>query len=227
MPDIEDRLRSGLATLADEVAPSEDPRAGLARRLTARRRALARRPALTAAAAAVVVAAVFVPVVAGQDAPPSAGPAGSNRPTAPPAEEMPTLGTVTQGGRSGNAIGYLQGGQYCTTIAWRGDRTHRLTCEPVPTWPEGPGGSLVQSRELLNGDPADDTGMLAQRLVFLTDPRVATLTVRRGDGIAVPVTELDRNEHAAEFLADFAGPPDGFGYTARDAHGTILEDAIT
>jgi hypothetical protein len=227
MPDIEDRLRTGLATLADEVAPSEDPRAGLERRLTARRRVLARRPALTAAAAAVVVAAVFVPVVAGQDAPPSAGPAASSRPTAPAGEELPTLGTVAHGGRPGTAIGYLQGGQYCTTIAWSGDRTHRLTCEPVPDWPAVPGGSLVQSRELLNGDPADDTGMLAQRLVFLTDPRVATLTVRRGDGTAVAVTELDRDEHAAAFLADFAGPPDGFGYTARDSQGTVLEEAIT
>jgi hypothetical protein len=226
MPDIEDRLRTGLATLADEVAPSEDPRAGLERRLAARRRAIARRPALTAAAAAVVVAAVFVPVVSGQDAPP-VGPAGSSRPTAPPGEELPALGTVARGGRSGNAIGYLQGAQYCTTIAWHGERTQRLTCEPVPAWSETPGGSLVQSRELLNSDPVDDTGMLAHRLVFLTAPRVARLTVRRGDGTAVAVRELDRNEHAAAFLADFAGPPDGFGYTARDAHGTVVEEAIT
>ncbi len=228
MPDIEDRLRTGLATLADEVAPSEDPRAGLERRLTARRRALARRPALTAAAAAVVVAAVFVPVVAGQDAPPSAGPAASSRPTAPAGgHELPVLGSVVRGGDPGSAIGYLQGDRYCTMIMWRGDRTARPTCEPVPDWPAVPGGSLVQSRELLNGDPADDTGILAQRLVFLTDPRVATLTVRRGDGTAVEVTEFDRDEDAAAFLADFAGPPDGFGYTARDGHGTVLEEAIT
>ena len=86
---------------------------------------------------------------------------------------------------------------------------------------------LVQSREVLNGDPADDTGMFAHRLVFLTDPRVATLAVRRGDGTAARVTELDRDEHAAAFLADFAGPSDGFGYTAVDADGKVLEQAIT
>jgi hypothetical protein len=223
MPDIEDRLRTGLATLADDVAPSEDPRAGLERRLAARRRVVARRPALTAAAAAVVVAAVFVPVVAGQDASQPAGPAVSSRPTAP-GEELRALGSVVRGGTPGNAIGYLQGDRYCTMIMWLGDRTVRPTCEPVPAFP---GEMLVHSRELLNGDSTDDTGMLANRLVFLTDPRVATLTVRRGDGTAVTVRELDRNEHAAAFLADFAGPPDGFGYTARDSHGTVVEEAIT
>ena len=69
--------------------------------------------------------------------------------------------------------------------------------------------------------------MLADRLVFLTDPRVATLAVRRGNGTAVLVTELDRDAHAALYLADFAGTPHGFGYTARDGAGRILENAIT
>jgi hypothetical protein len=56
---------------------------------------------------------------------------------------------------------------------------------------------------------------------------VARLSVRRGDGTPVTVTELDRNDHAVVYLADFAGPPDGFGYTATNADGKVLEEAIT
>ncbi len=225
MPDVEDRLRTALGALAGEVAPSENPRAELRRRLDARRRAIRRVPALTAAAAAVVLGAVFVPVVASQDGPAVVDPHGS---AAAPAGELPRLGTLVRDGEPAQALGNLEGDTYCTAVLLRGDTgTVRMTCEPVPAWPEGPARSLVQSRELLNGDAADDTGLLANRLVFLTDPRVATLTVRRGDGTPVEVTEFDRNEHAAAFLADFAGPADGFAYTARDREGTILENAIT
>lgn len=170
---------------------------------------------------------VFVPVTASHDAPEATAPAA--RPDA--ASGVPhELGTVDRDGTSLRAVGFLRGARYCTALQSRDDpagQTARPTCEPVPTWPEGPGRSLVQSRELLNGDPADDTGMLANRLVFLTDPRVTTLTVRRGDGSAVAVTRFARNEHAVAFLADFAGPPDGFGYTARDARGEIVEEAIS
>lgn len=225
MPDIEDRLRSGLGALADDVAPSEDARAELDRRVAARRRVLRRAPLLTAAAAAVVVAVVFVPIVTSRDEP-APGVATATATAASPGRELPVLGTVDRDGARLRAVGLLKGDMFCTALE-KPDRTMRLTCEPVPTWPEGPGSSLVQSRELLNGDPADDTGMLANRLVFLTDPRVATLAVRRGNGTAVSVTEFDRNEHAAAFLADFAGPPDGFGYTARDTAGRIVEDAIS
>jgi hypothetical protein len=225
MSDIEERLRAGLAVLADDMAPSDDPRAELDRRLGARRRALRRAPVLIAAAAAAAVVAVFVPIVASQDSP-SPG-VQATRTTAPPGAELPVLGTVVRGGETLRAIGYLDADQYCTALEPRDDKMITLSCEPVPTWPEGPAESIVLSREVLNGDPADDTGMLANRLVFLTDPRVATLSARRGDGTAVRVTELDRNEHAALYLGDFAGPPDGFGYTARGADGTILEEALS
>lgn len=229
MPDLEDRLRTALAALADdmadEVAASEDPRAELDRRLAARRRATRRVPALTAAAAAVVLAAVFVPVVATQDAPPAPG--GAAAPPLP-SERPSELGTFTRDGGTWRALGYLRGDRYCTVVLPRGvANTARPTCEPVPTWPEGPTRALVLCREVLNGDPADDTGTLSRRLVFLTDPRVVSLAVRRGDGTAVTVSELDRNEYAAAFLADFAGPVQGFGYTARDGGGSVLEEAIT
>ncbi|HEY7591922.1 MAG TPA: hypothetical protein VH969_02105 [Actinophytocola sp.] len=231
MPDIEERLRAGLGVLAEEVASSDDPKAELDRRLAARRRARRRAPALTAAAAAVVVTAVFVPVVANQD---SSSPSQSNggsaaaaMSTTRPGRELPVLGTITRDGETLRAVGYLQGTEYCTALAHSGDRTVRLRCEPVPVWPMGLGPSLVESRELLNGDPADDTGMLANRLVFLTDPRVATLAVRRGNGTAAQVRELDRNEHATLFLADFGGRPDGFGYTAWDADGKLVCEGIT
>jgi hypothetical protein len=223
MPDIEERLRTALDTLADEFAPASDPRAGLARRVDARRRRAGRVPA---AAAAITAAAAVVVVVAFQ--PPSTRhPAARARAAAPTGEQLPDLGTVVRGGETLHASGYLLGDRFCTVVLAPADRTARPTCEPVPTWPDGQTSSLVQSREVLNGDPADDTGMLAKRLVFLTDPRVATLTVRRADSIAVVVTELDRNDDAAVFLADFAGPPDGFGYTARAADGKVLEEAIT
>lgn len=225
MPDIEERLRTALATLADEMPPAVDPRAGLARRIGARARRRSRMPAITAAvtaAAAVVAAVVILPDTRHENAPSSV--AG---PTRTSGEQLADLGTVVRGGETLRAVGYLLGDRYCTMVVARGAAAGRPTCEPVPTWPAGPGGSLVQSREVLNGDPADDTGMLANRLVFLTDPRVATLTVRRGDGTPVAVTALDRNEHAALLLADFAGSPDGFGYTARAADGKLLEEAIT
>jgi hypothetical protein len=218
MPDIEERLRTALATLADELEPAEDPRADLTRRLDTRRlpgRVAALAAAVTTAAA-VVIAVAFLPSTR-PPAPPTAAP------PQPYGEQLANLGTVVRGGEKLQALGYLQGSKYCTTVTRDTDRTTRPTCEPVPTWR----GMLVQSREVLNGDPTDDTGMFANRLVFLTDPRVATLEVRRGNGTSVTVTELDRNEHAVAFLADFAGPPDGFGYTARNAAGKILEEAIT
>jgi len=226
MSDIEERLRTGLAVLADEVAPSDDPRAELDRRLGARRRAARRAPVVVAVAAAAAVVAVFVPIVASQDSPPE-GVRAPTTSTMRAGTELPSLGTLVRGGETMRAVGFLDAGQYCTALEHADAKTVTLTCEPVPTWPKGPGESIVQSREVLNGDPADDTGMLAYRLVFLTDPAVATLNVRRGDGTAVRVTELDRNEYAALYLGEFAGPPDGFGYTARAADGRVLEEAIS
>lgn len=225
MSDIEERLRTALGTLADVVEPAEDPRAELARRIGSRRRT-GRVPAIAAAVTVAVAfgaALAFLPASDGSGAP-DATTAGRPEPTR---ELLADLGTVVRGGESLRAMGVLQGSNYCTAVMARGDRTSRLTCEPVPSWPDGQTGSHVQSREVLNGDPADDTGMLANRLVFLADPQVATLTVRRGDGTEVQVRELDRNEHATLFLADFAGPTDGFGYTARAADGKVIEEAIT
>jgi hypothetical protein len=227
MPDIEDRLRTALDALADEVPPSESATAELTSRLSARDRARMRVPVLTAAAAALVlvVGAVVVPIMTRDNVP--AGQANRAAPTTSGAP-LPELGTVVRDGERLTAVGYLDGRQYCTVLLLRGSPAGRLSCEPVPAhWPGGPANSLVETRELLNGDPADDAGMLAQRLVFLTDPRVATLTARRGTGTAVRVTELDRNASAALFLADFAGPTEGFGYTARDSAGRVLEEAIT
>jgi hypothetical protein len=229
MPDIEERLRTALDALADEVPPSENATAELRSRLYARHQARGRVPVLTAAAAALVVLVIFVgavvlPIMSRENVPTGQAHPGAPRTSVP----RPELGTVIRGGETLTAVGYLDGRQYCTVLLLRGERAGRLACEPVPArWPGGPANSLVETRELLNGDPADDAGMLAQRLVFLTDPRVATLTARRGNGTAVRVTELDRNASAALFLADFAGPTEGFGYTARDSAGRVLEDAIT
>jgi hypothetical protein len=222
MPGIEERLRTALSTLADEVAPTGDPRTELARRLDTRRRRTVRMPVIGAAVAAAAAVVVVVTVLPSDPARPA-----NDAPTGATGERLTDLGTVVRGGEQLRAVGYLLGDEYCTMVLARGDRTGRPACEPVPAWPDGQTGMLVQSREVLNDDPADDTGMFAHRLVFLTDPQVATLAVRRGDGSAARVTELDRDEHAAAFLADFAGPSDGFGYTARAADGKLLEEAIT
>ena len=224
MPDLEDRLRTALDELAGEVPASEHPRAELDRRFAARRR----RPLLVAvAAAAVAIVAVAVPVALGRDAPPPAEPpAASPTPSAPAG--LFELGEFTDDGRRWQALGHLDGDRFCTMILpVPTEQLGEPVCEPVPTWPDGPAASLVHSRAPLGARTVDDRGNLAQRLVFLTDPRVERLAVRRGDGSPVAVVEYGRSEQAAVFFADFAGPTDGFGYTARDAAGNVLEEAIT
>ena len=173
MPDIEERLRTALGALADEIEPAADPRTELAGRIDARRRA-GRLPAIAAAvtvAAAAVVAVTFLPA--------------SGRPRCPRPPRRP--------GRQASSS---------------------------PTWARscGTGSGCARS--------ATCTAAGTARW-FLTDPRVATLQVRRGDGTAVPVTELDRDSRAVLYLADFAGPPDGFAYTATNAEGKVIEEAIT
>lgn len=225
MPDLENRLRTALDDLAGEVPASSHPRVELDRRLAARRR----RPllAMAAAAAVVVAVAVAVPVALNRDAPPPADP-----PVASPAPSAPVglfeLGEFTDDGRRWQALGRLDGDRFCTMVLpVPTEKLGEPVCEPVPTWPDGPAASLVSSRAPLGERTVDDRGNLAQRLVFLTDPRVERLAVRRGDGSPVSVVEHGRSAHAAVFFADFAGPTDGFGYTARDAGGNVLEEAIT
>ncbi|MPZ80980.1 MAG: hypothetical protein GEV28_11495 [Actinophytocola sp.] len=234
MPELEDRVRGALGGLADEVPGSQNARAELDRRLGADRRARRRRPALVAAAAAVVVAAVVTPVALNQNDPTAdrTRPATSGSPPPSLLEQVAgpfELGRFTTSEGPWQAVGYLQETRYCTVVVPDGAPLDgaTFTCEPVPTWPSGPADSLVQSRSPINGDASHDTGPLPNRLVFLADPRVATLAARRGDGSEVAVSTLGRTDHAVAFLAEFGGSTQGFGYTARDKNGAIVEEAIT
>lgn len=232
MPELEDRLRTALATLADEPPASPRPRAELDRRVAARRRTRRRVPALAAVAAAVVIA-VAVPVAVNQQAP-VAGQTPATSASRPPA--LPELvagpfelGRFTTSDGPRQAFGYLRETRYCTVVVPGGAPLDgaTFTCEPVPTWPSGPANSLVQSRWPINGDATHDTGPLPNQLLFLADPQVATLTARRGDGTEVAVSTLGRTEHVVAFLADFGASTLGFGYTARDGSGAILEEGLT
>ncbi|HEY0454090.1 hypothetical protein [Actinophytocola sp.] len=240
MIELEDRLRAALTGLAEELPDSADPRAELGRRLDARRRGRRRGPALAAAAAAVVIAGVLVPVALNQDdQPPRTGSAATGGLPTTPATSAPRLpglvvgpfelGRFPTSGGVGQAFGYFQKDRYCTTVVPDGGALEgaTFTCEPLPRFPAAPANSLVQSRMPLNGDGSHDLGPLSDRLVFLADPRVATLTARRADGKQVPVRLLGRTDRVTGFLVDFGEASEGFGYTARDRDGTILEDAIT
>jgi hypothetical protein len=72
------------------------------------------------------------------------------------------------------------------------------------------------------------TGPLPNLLLFLAAPEVTRLVAREGYGTPVPVRELGRTPDFVLFVADF-GPATnaGFGYTAYDNTGAVVEDAIT
>jgi hypothetical protein len=97
----------------------------------------------------------------------------------------------------------------------------------VPRWPSGPQHSTrVETRSVL-AEGGLDSGPVPGLMLFLADPVVTDLEVRRGDGSGVSVRELDRIDGLALFLADFAGSTQGFGYTAYDGAGNVVESAIT
>ena len=56
---------------------------------------------------------------------------------------------------------------------------------------------------------------------------LARLEVRGAYGEPVRLRELDAGDGLRLFLADFDGSTQGFGYTAYDAAGNVLDSAIT
>ncbi|OLF04265.1 hypothetical protein BLA60_41590 [Actinophytocola xinjiangensis] len=251
MPDIEDRLRCALHDLADEVPTTPDARAGLTRRLTGRPRS----PVWAAAAAAVVVAAaVAVPVALSGNSPPTTGigtgGAAPSVTTSPP--ESTNLGDIpwpyrtprSSIGWSGEGAPFRQfmvainhDGEVCYVLEGRYENPPTLedTCEPMPAWGIA---HVVESRALGHVDlpmPAAVRAELTDRMVFLLAPEVARLDVRRADGSLLPAwTRYDQLVGVAPVekgrgfvFADFAGPTEGFGYTAYDSAGNVLEEAIT
>jgi hypothetical protein len=64
-------------------------------------------------------------------------------------------------------------------------------------------------------------------LLFVTTPDVASLEVRDGMGAPVQVSQFTHPGQLAVYIADFPVSYAGFGYTARDAAGNVVEEAIT
>jgi hypothetical protein len=251
--EVTDRLRRGLVALADEAPVSEDAWAEQERRLATGR--VRRRGPLFAAAAAVVVLATAVPVavLGHDDGAPPAGPRPPDTTVGPVVGEPPEttadgpipLGDFTDLGRAWSAWVILErpptsrpGGWsrlVCVVAVPAGrpatdpDRhPNSAGCLDEPSWPAGQPEPKVHTRAVLpapNGPVA--SGPLPGLLLFLTVPTVASLDAREAYGASVPVRELVRTADLALFVGDFGQSTDGFGYTAYDSSGAVVEQAIT
>jgi hypothetical protein len=243
MTALEDRLRSALADLADEVPASHNAWAEQQRRLAAARRPSRRRPMLAAAAVAVILAGTVPATVV-----PHSGPARPDGPSGyAPLPDGPYLAIVdkpwqlaefSEGGRRWVAWAFLErhpGGKgwiyrLCVVGVPAGapvnspDRHANSTgCVPVHPWGTT---HLVETRSVLGG-PTPGSGPLPGLLLFVTAPAVARLDACAADGRPVPVRALGRTEELALFLADYGASYEGFCYTARDAAGVELESGIS
>lgn len=245
MNDLEKRLRYTLHELADTVPQSEDPKAGFERMRTASRRIS--RPALVAAAAVAVLAGagIAIPLAMQPDDPPPAaekntdGLQWSHGYDWVRAESGPyVLGTFTENGETVDVVAWVKDGNLCVGAGHRvavGGTNERppgalvdVTCDAVPTWPSGPQHSWqVETRAVLPEGNGLDSGPVPNLMLFLTAPTVARLEVRDGPGAPVSVRELDRAAGMNLYVADFGGTSQGFGFTAWDAAGNVVESAIT
>jgi hypothetical protein len=231
MNDLDDRLRTTLGDLADGVPSSPHARADLDRRLARRRTG---RSTLAVAAAAVVVAAgVVIPVALNQADEPGGQRASTATTQTPPTSVPPgsvgllILGSFTEGGVEKSAALVLQDDQWCVAAMENVIPVPlQENCEPVPTWPQQESQSLVRTSSVL-GDGTLYGGPLPNLLLFVTAPNVETLEVSAGDGEPVSVRVMASRLDAKFFLAEFSATPAGFGYTAKDAAGNVLESAIT
>jgi hypothetical protein len=225
MMDLENRLRSTFTEMADEQPPSADPRGDLERRLATRGKGGWRTPALVAAAAA-VVAAVAVPVVVfggSGTVPVGSGTTQSAEPTSQSQEPDDGRQLLSGGnndvGTNWNVYAIPGGVEVCFESYSSTGESCSQAQFGVP-----PEGHVVLTFAM---EPAD--GQMASKLLLLvTAPEVAELLVRDHAGEQVSVARLASGEgEPTVFAADFVGPVDGFGYTAKDANGTVLEEALT
>ncbi|HEY0637894.1 MAG TPA: hypothetical protein VGD67_09625, partial [Pseudonocardiaceae bacterium] len=193
------------------------------------------------AVAAVAVVAVPIALLDGPSPPPAAtstpvptptgGPTSTAGATSAPSwEHGVTLATFVENGVTWEAVAGLRLEHVCVTGHRQGlgagvPVSHPFSgCVPIPPFSGRP-ESLVQTSAVLGG-PVPGGGPLPHLLLFVTDPRVARLEVRAGDGRPVPVREVARTTWTL-WLADFGGSSQGFGYTAYGAAGDVLESAIT
>jgi hypothetical protein len=225
MMDLEDRLRGTFNDMADELPPSGNPRGDLERRLAGRGQQRWRTPALVAAAAA-VVAAVAVPVMVfggSGTIPVGSGTTQSAEPTSQ-SQEPDDGRQVLAGGNNDVGTNWTVyaipgGAEFCTEV----DPATAESCSQAQ-FGVPPEGHVVLTFAM---EPAD--GQTASKLLpFVTAPEVAELLVRDHAGEQVTVAKLASGEgEPSLFVAEFDGPTDGFGYTAKDANGTVLEEALT
>ena len=242
MNDVEQRLRHTLHHLADSVPPSEAPRSEFTRRLAHRR---GRGPALVVAAAAAVVAvAGAAALVVDRD---PAGPPAAGHEVGGEEDGMVwsweyerfdvetgpfVVGTFTRNGTRIDAVVWVRVDQLCVAEGHHVGNGEPgalvgTSCVAVPDWQGGPGEHtyVATSSVLPTGTP--DSGPLPGLLLFMTAPEVEAIEVRAGDSTPVAVRELGHTDDVRLFLADFKTSTQGFGYTARDASGAVVEEAIT
>jgi hypothetical protein len=252
MTDLEAQLRGALNDLARAVPRSANARAELERRLAQRQKSRWRATMLAAAAAVLVLVAVSLPAILssddppqGQGLPPVSPSTTTTRPseqgTAPATPVDPSgyifagpieLGRFTEDGVDRAAVMQVEqasAGERMCVMVRPGDGSHvpGAGCVPVPTWPTGPQDSGYVAIHAVLSAGAPDSGPLPYLMLYMTAPQVTTLEVRRGDGGPVQAVMLAVSPGAKFYLADFNGPTAGFGYTAKDATGAVLEVAIT
>jgi hypothetical protein len=256
MIELEERLRSALADVADELPPSPNPMAEQRRRQAGGTRPARRRPMLAAAAAAVVLAVAVIPAAVTRDAQPGVGSGGPGGRSGveprhlDPAPDGPYLtitdgpfpiGEFTEAGRRWSVLAFLE--RHPAGSSW----AHRACVVAVPPgatpndpnrhpgstgcaalsdWPVGQPPAKVHTRALLHSDTPGG-GPLPGLLLFITAPEVSRLDVRGAYGEPARVTELARTADIVMSVADFGTTSAGFGYTARDAAGAVLEQAVS
>lgn len=155
-------------------------------------------------------------------------------------ESMP-LSEFTEGGRSWTASVFLErtvvsgdwGYRLCVVAVPTGEPVNSPTrhpnsagCTPTSTWPTGQPPTKVETRTVLGGQTLN-SGPLPGLMLFVTAPEVSQLDVQAGDGHPVAVKTLLRFPELALFLADFGGSSEGFGYTAKDSAGNVVQTGIS
>lgn len=231
MNDLEDRLRATLGDLADGVPPSPHPRADLDRRLTRHR--TKRSTFAIAAAAAVVVAGVVIPVaINGGGGEPDGQRAAATPTTLTPAtgsklgDNKVLIAEYTEDGIEKSFWLVPEGDRFCVVQHLTGQPSTPDECHAVPTWPQQEPMTLVHSFSVF--DPGiSSSGPLSRMLLFVTAPNVETLEVTDGTGYQAGVSRLVQQPNATFLMAVFGESSAGFGYTAKDAAGNVLESAIT
>jgi hypothetical protein len=257
MTQLEDRLRTALDELAATVPPSANPVAEHNRRVAAtesrRRRPMLAAAAAVVVIAGVVVPSALnrgdgggapvapPPTITATVLSPTGVDPGLDDPYQSQVGEPMHIRDFTENGRAWTAWAFLErtvtasgwGFRLCLVGVPTGEpvnsptrHPHSAGCTPLPGWPEGQPPPKVVTRSVL-GANRPSSGPLPGLLLFAALPEVSHLDVRAGDGTPVEVKQVLRISELALFLADFGQSSWGFGYTAKDSAGNVIESGIT